>query len=294
MNGRFIFGLGALIVGLVLCALGLGHLLSRMQYQAVVKIRIEPDMVSDIASSGDSIPYDPYFMETELKIMVSDIVLSKVVQSLDLDEIWGKRYGGGGRIGTDKAIEWLKRRIALDGNRNTRIIRIQVIDEDPDEAVRIANAIAQAYGDYRKDQHRQQMADGIKMLEEDYQVEEVRIQAMQAQLEELKKQLNATNSGQLFELTEDSSFSQAKQRLDDEQELHQLLKAKLQSEKTDAVSPMTPLATIVEPAVPPKVSIGPSRLLDMILLLCGLVMSGFGVYLISDRSKIIERPPNQT
>ncbi len=39
------------------------------------------------------VPYDPYFLEAEFKVMVSEIVLSNVVDTLDMNTKWGKRYG---------------------------------------------------------------------------------------------------------------------------------------------------------------------------------------------------------
>ena len=123
MNGRFIAGLCVLLIGLALCAAGFGLLVRLAEYQAVTQIKIEPDVVSDVGSpSGDGVyqPYDPYFFETELKVIASDRVLKNVAQSLSLDEKWGNRYGNGGTISTDEAIKRLRRMISLDADRNQR------------------------------------------------------------------------------------------------------------------------------------------------------------------------------
>src|SRR5580658_5825330 len=56
----------------------------RPAYSSTAEIKIEPDMVSDInllnGGGGDYAPYDPYFMETELKIIQGDVVLKSVVE----------------------------------------------------------------------------------------------------------------------------------------------------------------------------------------------------------------------
>jgi uncharacterized protein involved in exopolysaccharide biosynthesis len=290
MNGRFIVGFCVLIIGLALCAAGLWSLLSPVRYQAVVKIKIEPDVVSDVGSpSGDGVyqPYDPYFMETELKIIVSDRVLKSAAQKLSLEEKWVSRYGNGETISNDEAIKRLRRMISLDAERNT--IEISVTEEAPDEAAQIANAVAMAYKNYRIDQYQQEMAGGIKMLEEDYQAEEGKIQTMQAQLEELKKQFDATNSTLSLTLTNDLPYVQAKQHLDDTEELHQLLKSKIQEEKAAEDAPKK-LVTIVEPAVPPKTPVGPSRLLGTLLLVCGIGLSVLGVHVLRGQGAKFLKP----
>jgi hypothetical protein len=89
MNSRRIFGALVLIIGLGLCGKGLMLLFGHTYYEAVTKIKIQPDEITDVpCSNGDSrvyLPYDPYFMEMELKSIQSEIVLSDVVQALDLN-----------------------------------------------------------------------------------------------------------------------------------------------------------------------------------------------------------------
>src|SRR5580692_9762537 len=66
----------------------------RPAYSSTAQVRIEPDQVSDISTfnggPGNYAPYDPYFMETELKVIQGDVVLKKVVGAMNLDVVWGK------------------------------------------------------------------------------------------------------------------------------------------------------------------------------------------------------------
>src|SRR5580658_6992529 len=61
----------------------------RPAYSSTAVMKIEPDMVSAISTfnggAGNYAPYDPYFMETELKIIQGDVVLKNVVQTLNLN-----------------------------------------------------------------------------------------------------------------------------------------------------------------------------------------------------------------
>jgi uncharacterized protein involved in exopolysaccharide biosynthesis len=291
MSSQFIFALCILIIGLALCLTGLGLLISPTRYQAIEKIKIEPDVVTD--ASGDVYqPYDPYFMAAEPKRISSDIVLSNVVQSLNLDEKWGQRYGNGRTISTKEAIERLRRMMVMKLLTNTSLIEIRVTDGDPAEAAQIADAVAIAYRDFRIDRYKQDMSGGIKMLEEDYQTEEAKIQTMQAQLEQREKQFDATNSNSSLKLANDVSYVNSKQNLHDAEEFHQLSRDKIESAKAEGTLPKWSLVTIIEPATPPKTPVGPGRLFGAVLFIGGMAMSGFGIYLLRGR-KISATPSNR-
>jgi uncharacterized protein involved in exopolysaccharide biosynthesis len=277
MNARSNVGLSLLVIGLILCGGGLWLLLSPPEYQAIVKIQIESDYPSDGSY------YDPYFIETELKEIYSDRVLSDVIQSLDLDEKWENRYGHGTKIKTYATILLLQHRMSVNADRNTKIIEVGVMDEDPNEAAQIANAIVDAYRDYRVALHKQQIAAGIKVLEKDYQDTETKIKALQAQVEQLGKPTGQTNGVADFE---------ARQRLQDEEVLQEALKSKIQSEKADDTIPQQSPVAIIEPAVPPKDPMAPGRPYGIFLLVCGLVMSSVGLYFLARGSKTPVIPSN--
>jgi polysaccharide biosynthesis transport protein len=162
-------------------------------YSSSASMKIEPDMVSDISTfnggQGDYAPYDPYFMETELKIIQGDVVLRRVVETLNLNVEWGKKFNpDGSPLKTSDTIDLLRHYISLDADRNTKLIDVTVYNEDPKLAAQLANAIVDAYKDYRLDQHKQQMESGIKMLQEDYEAEEDKITGMQSNVDELRQQ----------------------------------------------------------------------------------------------------------
>jgi succinoglycan biosynthesis transport protein ExoP len=409
MNRKFIFGPCAIVVGLVLCGVGLWILLSPVGYRATVKIEIEADTLSDIPemnSGGNS--YDPYFFETELKAIGSDIVLSNVVETLNLNTQWGKRYGR--TLETSETVSLLRQRIDLRLARNSMIVEIHVTDEDPKEAAQIANAIAEAYKDYRIAQHKQEIAEGIKMLEKVYAKEEAKILLMQSNLDLLRRQffinhnpypynsgpsltldeqprlkevyiedeadykkmkslftqlqsLQATNPamlrvvlpamcnddvlsnllGELGDNTlklaaetnnvggtnsdytaiqasiahlneqvdarvngimitlkdkvdgaktkldvisrilnelevEGQPYWKAKDELDQEKEVLELLKAKIEAEKADLAIPKDLPVKVIDPAIPPTAPSGPNRKWGAVLLVCGLSIASFGFY----------------
>jgi uncharacterized protein involved in exopolysaccharide biosynthesis len=268
MNRNRIFGFSAILVGFALCVVGLRLLLNPAEYQAVVKIEIEPDY------GPGPMPYYPYFMETELMAMRGEIVLSNVVQSLNLNSEWGRRYGNGDKLGTDETIELLRRRISLDAERNTRLIDISVTEENPDEAAQIANAIAEAYRNYRMDLHRLEIAVGIEKLQETYEQETTNIGAMEANLQRLATESKSDPTNEILR----SKDNRAKTELSNQEALHKLLEEKIEADKAGDGMPKSPLVTIVTPAVRPVRPVGPNRWMGATCVLCGLVITGCGLY----------------
>ncbi|MGA2279898.1 MAG: polysaccharide biosynthesis tyrosine autokinase [Verrucomicrobiota bacterium] len=166
-------------------------------YASTARIRIEPDIISDIRGVGGEAPYasyDPYFIQTEFEIIQDRVVLGKVIEALNLNVEWGKKYFGGETLKTPETMEFLKRRMSLMPVRNTKLIGITVYSEDKNDAARLANAIAEAYRNYRLDLRRQLTRNGIKVLEDQFQSEAEQIQAVQTNVDNLRKELSVNDS----------------------------------------------------------------------------------------------------
>jgi capsular polysaccharide biosynthesis protein len=151
IGSKHVFGFATLVVGFALCVAGLWLLLSPAQYQATTRIAVGID---------DPNVYDPYFIQTELEIIKGQFVLGSVVKSLNLDVEWGKKHTGGKMLKTSETVRLLKRRLILRAINNSRFIDISVTDEDPVDAANIANAIVEAYRNWRIKWHRQ--PDGVR------------------------------------------------------------------------------------------------------------------------------------
>ena len=303
-----ILGFALLLAGLTLYAVGLRLLLGPAQYQATVKIRIEPDTIAD---TGPFVPtrgsswYDPYFIQTEFEVIQSQIVLSRVVEALNLNVEWGKRYAGVRQLKTIEVVNLLKRRIDLRLVRNTRLIEISMTSADPDEAAKIANAIAGAYREFRLNQRRQLTIQGIQVLTEDYQNEEEEIRVLQTNVDLLraKYKINKQDEADFdnpsiispnsklitstereerkkeYEMTK--PFWDEKRRLAGTTEFHKLLKEKIESSKlgSSLVAPPS-MVQIIDPAVPPQSPVGPDRVFGALLCAIGLFPSGAGFLLL--------------
>jgi capsular exopolysaccharide synthesis family protein len=165
-------------------------------FASTTRIRVDRDVtdirgfVDPMANSG----YDPYFIQTEFEVMQSELILSNVVQSLNLQVEWGKKYQGGERLKTQEAMGILKSRMDLRPVRNTSLIEIRVFSESGDEASRIANAIAETYRDYRLSQSRELAMGGIRVLEERFEEQEKKVQQAQKEVDRLRGELGVSDA----------------------------------------------------------------------------------------------------
>lgn len=267
------FGVGALIPGLASCVIGLWLLLSPAQYQATVQVQVGRD---------DPNVYNPYFIQTEFEFVWSAVVLSNVVEKLNLLENWD-----GHGVTMAAAIHQLKRRTIMRPVRNVPwVMEIRVVDKNPETAARIANAIATAYCDYRTESIRRERIRGFNIMENEYQKEAVDINVQREKLNGLKKQLTPTNQGPAEAMAElgYSSYTQAEHSLTNEEAIHREREGIIASLKSHDNSKAALVSEfgikIVNPAVLPSTPIGPNRALGVVLLICGLTISVFGFYLL--------------
>jgi len=165
-------------------------------YASTARIKIEPDVISDIqgisGGGGDVTyaPYDPYFIQTAFEIIQDQVVLNKVIEKLNLNVEWGKRYNDGVPLETSVTMKTLQKRMDLEPVRNTKLIEITVYDEDKDMAAKLANAIVDAYRDYRLNVRKDQTERGIQALEDQYQHDEQQIDAAQTKVDQLRNELH--------------------------------------------------------------------------------------------------------
>jgi capsular exopolysaccharide synthesis family protein len=143
---------------------------------------------------GGNMPYDPYFMQTEFELIQSDVILGKVIDELDLNKEWGRKYGSGEPFKTSETKRILKNRIGLRFVRNTSLIEISYSSEKPEEAARIANAVAEAYKAHRLEQRMQLSKGGITALQERFDDQEAKIKRAQTNVDELRIKLNISDA----------------------------------------------------------------------------------------------------
>ncbi len=91
---------------------------------------------------------DSVRLQTEFEVMKSEVVLNAVIEALDLNQKWGRRYARGRTLKSSETLALLQARTEIHPLRNTSIVEIKVFDEKAVEAANVANQIAEAYKDY--------------------------------------------------------------------------------------------------------------------------------------------------
>jgi capsular exopolysaccharide synthesis family protein len=138
--------------------------------------------------------YDPYFIQTEFEVIQSELILGRVIDTLNLQEVWGKTYANGEKLTRLEAIGLLKKKMSLHPVRNTILIEIQVFSEKPAEAAEIANAIAIAYQEHRKLTRSDLTKGGIASLIDQRKEKEEEINIAQTNLDQLRQTLKIPDS----------------------------------------------------------------------------------------------------
>jgi capsular polysaccharide biosynthesis protein len=84
--------------------------------------------------------------------------LKKVVERLDLNAAWGKKYTSGEKLKTSESLQLLKGRLEVRPVRNTSLIEIRAFSDTPSEAANLANTVTDAYVQYAR-----ASSDGIRV-----------------------------------------------------------------------------------------------------------------------------------
>jgi uncharacterized protein involved in exopolysaccharide biosynthesis len=297
-----IFGTVLLCCGLVSCVVGLWLLLQPSRYRATTRIKVERDF-SDIQGLSEHQRqvvggYDPYFTQTEFEVIQSETILGKVVELLDLNTKWGGKRAGSDKLNTMETVRLLRQRLTLRPVRGTSFIEIRMTSENPDEAARIANAIAETYRDHRLERRRQLTLNGIKSLEMAFQEQEKRTRSGQEKIELLQNKLKITEAEmqalqsdvtpQVHQLDKArvvalSPYLDAKRELENLLRFGRVLEMKIAAEKIDQALPKSKIVEFVEHAVPPTRPASPNRFLGAGLLIVGIFFGTAGLLLCARR-----------
>jgi uncharacterized protein involved in exopolysaccharide biosynthesis len=179
-------------LGAVFAVLGFSIMFRPETYQASCRILLEPNFVAGVGSNNGMTAqsmYDPYFIQTEFEVIQSPVVLNRVVDSLQLATAWAQHQAAGEKLSHGVVLARLRSRLTLRPIRNTNLIDVDVRDEDPAAAARLANAIARAYQQFRLENQRLHEEQGLNSLEQRLGVTDRRIDEARKKVEELRKNL---------------------------------------------------------------------------------------------------------
>jgi capsular polysaccharide biosynthesis protein len=237
-------------------------------YASTTRLKVEPegnDILATYMQPASAQPYDPYFLQTTFEIIQSQLVLNPVMDKLNLNAVWGKKYFNGEILKSAKTMELLKQRMVLNTVRNTRLISITVYSDDKNEAPQIANAIAESYRDYRSQSQSEVKAKGIDALQNQYQEQEGQIRQAETELGSLRRQFKIANDASVSQSPQEQPYWDKKRDLDQLVDFHKLLAAKIEAEKLEAKIPKALPVEIIDPAAPGLMPVRPNKPLNITL-----------------------------
>jgi Mg-chelatase subunit ChlD len=138
----------------------------KTERHSLVRIEREASDVSPSTKLPQTAEYDPHFVQNEFEVIQSEKVLGKVVKELKLDEAWASKSRSGEKLEVGEAVQLLKRNLDLRFVKGTSLVDIGVTSAKPEEAAKIANAVADSYRTHRLEQEREFAQNTIKKLEE--------------------------------------------------------------------------------------------------------------------------------
>lgn len=160
-------------------------------FSSTARIKIERDQTDIAGLTGPQLGmnYDPYFIQTEFELIQSEVILGKVIDDLGLEREWGIKYNGGTPLKRQETMARLKAYMSLRPVRNTSLIEITFYSEKPEEAARLANAIADAYLQHRLDQRAKLTKGGVEAITTQLAEYENRVRDAQTNVDFLRDKL---------------------------------------------------------------------------------------------------------
>lgn len=191
-------GIAFMVVALALGITGIVRARQQVLFAATALVKVErqqadlPDLtgLSELAAVTATGLDKTYFIETEIVLMQSEATLSKVIERLDLNRDWGQRFNNGQPLSPEETFQILKARLQARPGAEPEQIAITASGDTAEEAVKIANAIAEAYGEYRADHRRRLTQTALDMVARDYAEMEKQIAVAGEKVEAVRQRLD--------------------------------------------------------------------------------------------------------
>ncbi len=162
-------------------------------YAAQSRIEVNNDSVDidpfNPSPIGGTRGYDPYFLRTQFEIIQSKPILYEVINRLNLQEVWGKKAE---KIPKEVAYKILRSSLEVSQYRDTSLISLTAKREDPKEAARIANELANVYRDARLDLKYKEMTRAMDALGRELEKQQEKVDLASQRVEQLRQDLDLT------------------------------------------------------------------------------------------------------
>jgi uncharacterized protein involved in exopolysaccharide biosynthesis len=177
--------------GFILCfaltmtaALAITYLMPQA-YESFARIHLRRLEVS-LYPATTNLLSDSDFVPQQIAVLRSPAILEPVIQKLHLNEVWGVQHGEGPALTLANATRLLRRRIKIRDTGINDLVEICVTSTDPFVAADVANALAEAYQDYRKAQQRAAVAQTIAPWQHAYAEKQTELDRLRKEMDYLQ------------------------------------------------------------------------------------------------------------
>ena len=251
-------------------------------FASTARIRVEEDRTE--VQSPPTAPggYDPYFVQSTCEILTSELVLSNVIATLDLNVEWGKKYFSSETLKTAESLEILRQRIQITPVKNSELIMITVYSDERNEAAEIANAIVTCYIRYRNESLQGNLQDDLKAMQSRYQRQQEEIHDIQAELVRIMEAKETNGNAANLSREEMLLAQDQKWTLEQLLDVHKALFSKIEAAKLDLEMPRH-VAQITDVAKPGFAPVKPNKTANIVMgvfggAILGTVLGGIAVF----------------
>ena len=160
-------------------------------YESAARIAVSedaPQIDPFVQQQSRGMGYNPYFLKTHFEILQSKPRLYEVINRLNLQETWSKKKGE--PLDLDIAHKILRKSISVFQQRDTSLIVIAVQRDNPEEAAKIANTLADVYRDYRIDLAQKESNRAINEIKQQLKKQKESVDLAEAKVEKLRVDLD--------------------------------------------------------------------------------------------------------
>lgn len=156
------------------------------KYSAGVSLQLEQDSRTLEFMNNAPIGISPQFLATQYAIIQKKEILYPVIEKLKLEEAWAT---DGQPMRREFAWYTLRNMLNVQQVRNTEMIEIIATSTSPEEAAKIANTVAEIYGDKRNEQQVEKTDTGVSTLKVQVQEQDDKVKAAQETVNRLRAEL---------------------------------------------------------------------------------------------------------
>ena len=133
--------------------------------------------------------YNPFFLMTQEKILLSRPVLTKVMHNLNLQRVWGAKLNENkAPLDATETLKMLTRSIRVRQDRDTTLMSISVTSEDPKQSAEIANELANVYRETREQEVRRQIQNSLDAMSNQLRQQQEKVEEAENDLERIREE----------------------------------------------------------------------------------------------------------